>query len=208
MRARDDVISIKALGGLSPGFEPALDPPGWAVPALPSTDPTDVRRGPTVVSTGVGVVVASVDWGVDWASAALRWPDGATTVPGRTPGGTRFLSLWDQRDQVFRTWTERDETCPGCQARFTPGNDNPATTIRSITTSRLVLIVGAYDGHDPARPAAPFSSGGPSRDSGLKPDLVAPAVKVLAGRPAPIGASHRSDLLVCKSGTSMARHPM
>ena len=104
----------------------------------------------------------------------------------------------------FHAWIERDDSCPGCQARFTPADNDPATTLGSITTSHLPLIVGAYDGHDPARPAAPFSSSGPSRDARLKPDLVAPGVAVLAGRSAPITASQSPDLLVRKSGTSMA----
>ena len=46
-------------------------------------------------------MVASVDWGVDLASAALRWPDDPTTAPRHKPGGTRFLSFWDQRDQAL-----------------------------------------------------------------------------------------------------------
>ncbi len=104
----------------------------------------------------------------------------------------------------FHAWIERDDSCPGCQARFTPGDSNTATTIGSITTSHLPLIVGAYNAHDPARPAAPFSSHGPTRDGRRKPDLVAPGVDVLAGRSAPIGASHNPGLLTRGSGTSFA----
>ena len=104
----------------------------------------------------------------------------------------------------FHAWIERDDSCPGCQARFTPADNDMATTLGSITTSHLPLIVGAYNGHDPARGAAPFSSSGPSRDARLKPDLVAPGVAVLAGRSAPITASRSPNLLVRKSGTSMA----
>jgi subtilisin family serine protease/GH25 family lysozyme M1 (1,4-beta-N-acetylmuramidase) len=104
----------------------------------------------------------------------------------------------------FHAWIERDDACRGCQARFTPADTNPATTIGTITTSRLPLIIGAYDGHDPARPVAPFSSSGPSRDLRPKPDLVAPGVDVLAARSASIVDSHNPGLLVRKSGTSMA----
>jgi subtilisin family serine protease len=104
----------------------------------------------------------------------------------------------------FHAWIERDDTCRSCQARFTPADSNPVTTIGTITTSRLPLIVGAYDGHDPARPVAPFSSSGPSRDLRPKPDLVAPGVDVLAARSASIIDSHNPGLLVRKSGTSMA----
>src|SRR5580700_7278273 len=96
VRARPEVISVKAARGLSPGFEPSADPAGLA--AAWSERPTDVRRDPGLTLTGAGVAVASVDWGVDVDSAAFRWPaeQGADT----DAGGTRFLSLWDQRDQA------------------------------------------------------------------------------------------------------------
>ena len=473
VRARPEVVSLKAARGLSPGFEPTADATAQAFPQA-SFIPTDIRRRPGLALTGNGVVVASVDWGVDVDSAAFRWPAGPATADGeREPGSTRFLSFWDQRDQApgprpdpygygtvhdrkqidralqdprpyerlgyhpaiadrgghgthgthvldiaagngqaggpvgiapgadlifvhladrntgglanfgdsvrlleavdfisrtagsrpcvinisagrtcgpkdgttlveraldellgatpgrfvvnsagnyfgwrthscggiapgearsltfvidpaditlneleiwydgadeftvridppgyaggravrlgersdlliegqtvgrvyhrkhdpnngdnhivayidpigqagnwtvtlearrvksgrFHAWLERDDTCRGCQARFTPGDSNPITTIGTITTSRLPLIVGAYDGHDPARPVAPFSSSGPSRDLRPKPDLGAPGVGVLAARSASIIASHNSGLLVRKSGTSMA----
>ena len=105
----------------------------------------------------------------------------------------------------FHAWIERDDTCPGCQARFTHDDSNPATTIGSIATSHLPLIVGAYDGHDPARPVATFSSAGPGRDGRcLLPSLVAPGVDVLTARSAPVGASRNPGLLTRGSGTSFA----
>jgi len=123
---------------------------------------------------------------------------------GRAGNWTVTLEAQRVKSGRFHAWIERDDTCRGCQARFTPGDSNPVTTIGTITTSRLPLIVGAYDGHDPARPVAPFSSSGPSRDLRPKPDLGAPGVGVLAARSASIIASHNSGLLVRKSGTSMA----
>ncbi len=470
VRARPEVISVKAARGLSPGFEPAADPASLTAPAW-TTEPTDVRRDPGLTLTGAGVVVASVDWGVDVDSAAFRWPaePGADT----DAGGTRFLSFWDQRDQApgpcpypyeygtvhdreeiddaladprpyerlgyhpaiadpgghgahgthvldiaagngqaggpvgiapgadlvfvhladrrtgglanfgdsvrlleavdfisrtagprpcvinisagrtcgpkdgttlveraldellaaipgrfvvnsagnyfgwrthscgrigpgetrsltfvvdpadvtlneieiwydgadefavrvtppgyaqgravslgersdllaegrvigrvyhrehdpnngdnhvvayinpvgcpghwtvtlearrvttgrFHAWIERDDSCRGCQARFALEDSRPVTTIGTIASSRLPLIVGAYDGDDPDRPIAPFSSSGPSRDLRQKPDLAAPGVEVLAARSASIVDSHNPGLLVRKSGTSMA----
>lgn len=473
VRALPDVVSLKAARGLSPGFEPAANPAAPDVFPRANPRPTDVRRSRELSPTGRGVVVASVDWGVDVDSAAFRWPAGPPARGGRPPGGTRFLSLWDQRDQAvgprpepygygtvhdreqidgalqdrspyerlgyhpaiadrgghgahgthvldiaagngqaggpvgiapgadlvfvhladrrtgglanlgdsvrlleaidfisraagsrpcvinisagrtcgpkdgttlveraldellaatpgrfvvnsagnyfgrrthacgviapgesrsltfvidpanitvsevevwydgadefavridppghaggravrlgersdlliegrvagriyhrkhdpnngdnhivvyidpvgrsgdwtvtlealrvetgrFHAWIERDDTCPGCQARFTPADSSPVTTIGTITTSHLPLIVGAYDGHDPARPVAPFSSSGPSRDLRRKPDLAAPGVGVLAARSASIVDSRNPGLLVRKSGTSMA----
>lgn len=473
VRARPDVISVKAARGLSPGLEPDFGPLEAASPAVPGIRPTDIRRDPALGLTGAGVVVAAIDWGVDVDSAALRWPADPAAAGDHRPGGTRFLSFWDQRDQAvgprpdpygygsvhdreeidralqdprpyerlgyhpaiadwkgtgthgarttyivagngrdggpegiapeadlifvhladrntgglapfgdsvraleavdfisrtagsqpcsinisagricgphsgtalvemafdellattpgrfisqscgnyarwrthscgtialgearsltmvvdpaditvneveiwydgadeftvridppgytggqpvrlgersdlliegrvigrvyhrkhdpnngdnhivayldpvgfagnwtvtieaqrvasgrFHAWIERDDSCPGCQARFTPDNSNTSITIGSITTSHLPLIVGAYNAHDPTRPAAPFSSCGPTRDGRPKPDLVAPGVNVLAARSAPIGASHNSGLLVRGSGTSFA----
>ena len=123
---------------------------------------------------------------------------------GRAGNWTVTLEARQVKSGRFHAWIERDDTCRGCQARFTPADSNPVTTIGTITTSRLPLIVGAYDGHDPARPVAPFSSSGPSRDLRPKPDLVAPGVDVLAARSASITDSHNPGLLVRKSGTSMA----
>ena len=471
VRARPEVISVKAARGLSPGFEPAADPTGLVSSARASVCPTDVRRSPALTLTGAGAVVASVDWGVDVDSAAFRWP--ADQAGGEGAGSTRFLSFWDQRDQAagphpypygygtvhereeidsalqdprpyqrlgyhpaiadpagrgahgthvldiaagngraggpvgiapdadlifvhladqrtgglanfgdsvrlleavdfisrtagprpcvinisagrtcgpkdgttlveralddllattpgrfvvnsagnyfgwrthacgriapgearsltfvidpaditlneleiwydgadeftvridppgyaggraarlgersdllmegrtigrvyhrkhdpnngdnhivayidpigcpgnwtvtlearrvksgrFHAWIERDETCRGCQARFAPHDSSPVTTIGTITTSRLPLVVGACDGHDPARPVAFFSSSGPSRDRRPKPDLVAPGVGVLAAQSASIIDHNNPGLLVRKSGTSMA----
>jgi subtilisin family serine protease len=467
------VLSVKAARGLSPGCEPASGPAESAGPAVSGIRPADIRRDPALTLTGAGVVVAAVDWGVDVDSAALRWPDDPAFASGHRPGGTRFLSFWDQRDHAvgprpdpyrygsvhdreeidralqdprpydrlgyhpaiadprgmgshghrtitiaagngqdggpagiapeadlifvhladrnsgglvpfgdsvraleavdfisrsagsqpcsinisagrmcgphtgtalvemafdellagtpgrfvsqscgnyarwrthccgtiasgearsltmvvdpaditlneveiwydgadeftvridppgytggrpvclgersdllvegrvvgriyhrkhdpnngdnhivayldpvghagnwtitlearrtasgrFHGWIERDDSCPGCQARFTPGNSSPVSTIGSITTSHLPLIVGAYNAHSPARPVAPFSSHGPTRDGRLKPDLVAPGVDVLASRSSPPGVSRNPGLLVRGSGTSFA----
>ena len=62
----------------------------------------------------------------------------------------------------FQAWIERDDSCPGCQARFAPDDASVTTTIGSIASSHLPLVVGAYDGHDPDRAVAPFSSAGQS----------------------------------------------
>jgi subtilisin family serine protease len=104
----------------------------------------------------------------------------------------------------FHSWIERDDSCPGCQPRFSQRGSNRSTTLGSIATSHLPLIVGAYDAHDPARPPATFSSAGPCRDGRWKPDIVAPGVGVLAARSAPLGASRNAGLLVRGNGTSFA----
>jgi subtilisin family serine protease len=104
----------------------------------------------------------------------------------------------------YDAWLERDDACPRCQARFTRPDSNGRTTTGTIANSHLPLIVGAYDNHDRSRPPAAFSSAGPTRDGRHKPDLAAPGVEVIAARSAPIGADQNLDLLVRKSGTSMA----
>src|SRR5947209_19396185 len=98
VRARRDVISLKAPRVLSPGFEPPIAPADLASPALPDVRPTDVRRSPALGLTGAGVVVAAVDWGVDVDSAALRWPADAAGAGPHRPGGTRLLPFWVERD--------------------------------------------------------------------------------------------------------------
>lgn len=51
--------------------------------------PTDLRRPPGLPETGAGTVVAVLDWGCDFAHPDFRRPD----------GGTRLVSLWDQRGE-------------------------------------------------------------------------------------------------------------
>ena len=57
VRARPDVISVKAARGLSPGFDPGAAVPDPADPAAPGIEPADVRRRPELGPDGSGVVV-------------------------------------------------------------------------------------------------------------------------------------------------------
>jgi hypothetical protein len=124
-------------------------------------------------------------------------------VPG---GGLWTVTLEARRvfDGRFHAWIERDDSCPQCQARFRPADSWSAFTTGTIANGYLPLVVGAYDGHHPARPPAPFSSVGPTRDGRDKPDVSAPGVGVLAARSTPLGGDPYAGLLVRKSGTSMA----
>ena len=57
-----------------------------------SVQDSDIRRPITPgLSTGKGVVVAHIDWGIDIAHPDFRLPDGST----------RLLALWDQRGAAF-----------------------------------------------------------------------------------------------------------
>ena len=121
-------------------------------------------------------------------------------------GGTWAVTLEARRVRSgrFHAWLERDDFCPRCQTRFAPPDSDPASTTGTLANGHLDLSVGAFDGHDPARPPGPFSSAGPTRDGRPKPDLAAPGVNVLAARSAPADAATSHNLLVRKSGTSMA----
>ena len=56
---------------------------------------------------------------------------------GRAGNWTVTLEARQVNSGRFHAWIERDDTCRGCQARFTPADSNPVTTIGTITTSRL-----------------------------------------------------------------------
>jgi subtilisin family serine protease len=125
-------------------------------------------------------------------------------APGRAGEWTVTLEGRRVTHGRFDAFIERDDSCPGCQARFTARDARRLTTLGSIATSHLPLVVGAYDGHQPGRPAAEFSSAGPCLDGRDKPDLAAQGKDVLAARSAPAGASGNPGLLVRGSGTSFA----
>jgi outer membrane protein OmpA-like peptidoglycan-associated protein len=108
----------------------------------------------------------------------------------------------DVVDGRYHAWLERDPGCKTCQALFLPDHSVSATTTGSICNGLLTVSVGAYDGRDAARPLAPFSSSGPTRDGRVKPLVIAPGVKVLAARSHPKSGS--APRLTRMSGTSMA----
>ncbi len=108
----------------------------------------------------------------------------------------------DVVDGRYHAWLERDPGCKTCQAQFLPDHSVKETTTGSICNGLLTIAVGAYDGHDPGRALAPFSSSGPTRDGRIKPVVLAPGVKILAARSHPKTGS--APPLTRMSGTSMA----
>ncbi|MEA2881227.1 MAG: hypothetical protein QOH32_446, partial [Bradyrhizobium sp.] len=108
----------------------------------------------------------------------------------------------DVVDGRYHAWLERDPGCKTCQAQFPPDHSVRETTTGSICNGFLTITVGAYDGQDPARPLAPFSSSGPTRDGRVKPVVLAPGMRILAARSHP--KSGPAPLLTRMSGTSMA----
>lgn len=123
--------------------------------------------------------------------------------PSAPPGTWKLILRGiDVTDGRFHAWLERDPGCKTCQALFPQDQAVKSTTIGSICNGLLTTAVGAYDGHDPARALAPFSSAGPTRDGRIKPVVLAPGVKILAARSRPRSGS--APKLTRMSGTSMA----
>ncbi|MCI0630762.1 MAG: S8 family serine peptidase, partial [Phycisphaerales bacterium] len=110
----------------------------------------------------------------------------------------------DVVDGRYHAWVERDSSCRTCQSRLAPEDFEPSTTTGTICNGLQSITVGAVDGHAPDRPLARFSSAGPTVDGRVKPDLVAPGVKVLAARSTPRSHRQPDGGLVRFSGTSMA----
>ncbi len=122
-----------------------------------------------------------------------------------SPGGRWELTLEapDVGDGRYHAWVERESGCPACQAHLDETEVIKVCTTGSVCNGQRTIAVGAYDAHAPERPLGLFSSSGPTRDGRVKPDLVAPGVRVLAARSTPRGEAPgaRSTRM---SGTSMA----
>ena len=115
-----------------------------------------------------------------------------------------ILAAEDVVDGRFHAWVERDAACPRCQSRFEAEEAVPTTTTGTIANGFHGISVGAYDACSADGDLAPFSSSGPTRDGRVKPDLVAPGVRVLAARSASRELGSDTPLLTRLSGTSMA----
>ncbi len=122
------------------------------------------------------------------------------------PPGMWIVSLIaeDVIDGRYHAWVERDAACPGCQSRLAPDEASPMSTTGTVCNGFRSVVVGAYSAHDEDRPLARFSSSGPTVDGRIKPDLVAPGVRVLAARSAASDEPVSSGKLTRMSGSSMA----
>jgi subtilisin family serine protease len=114
------------------------------------------------------------------------------------------LSSEDVTDGRFHAWVERDSGNPRCQSYLEAEDVTTTATTGTIANGFRSIAVGAYDAHSPEWEIAPFSSSGPTRDGRIKPDLVAPGVRVLATRSASRELGADTPLLMRSSGTSMA----
>ncbi|MFI5893992.1 S8 family serine peptidase [Actinoplanes sp. NPDC051513] len=174
-----------------------IDPPGG------HEGPT-VRLGERADLTAGGRVIGRVYHREHDPNNRARHIDAFLDPAGLAGAWTVTLEGRRVVDGRYDAWLERDDACKQCQPRFAAGDSISRGTTGTIANGHLPLVVGAYDGHDPRRPPAAFSSAGPTRDGRRKPDAAAPGVGVLAARSAAPGERHNDGRLVRKSGTSMA----
>ncbi|CUH82546.1 DUF2272 domain-containing protein [Tropicibacter naphthalenivorans] len=118
------------------------------------------------------------------------------------PAGIWSLTLDPQQltDGRYHAWIERDS---GLQPRFVGPSVDQNYTTGTICNGTKTITVGAVDTTARGLRLGPFSSSGPTRDGRIKPELVAPGVRIVAARSAPPGAPPGARH-VAKSGTSMA----
>lgn len=84
VHAHPDVLSLKANRSFGPEYGKFHTDNGSTTPK--QLRPSDIRRDPGLSATAAGVVVAAVDWGLDFDHPNFKKPDGTT----------RLLALWDQ----------------------------------------------------------------------------------------------------------------
>lgn len=118
------------------------------------------------------------------------------------PDGTWTLELraLEVQDGHFHAWIERDR---GPRPIFVEGDVDRRSTTGTLCNGKLSITVGAYDPHVEARSIGAFSSAGPTRDGRVKPEIVAPGVRIRAARSTPTGHQPEAGTTT-KSGTSMA----
>jgi subtilisin family serine protease len=118
------------------------------------------------------------------------------------PGGNWQLRLHGDeiKDGRFHAWIERDT---GLRPRFLTDQAINTSTTGTLCNGLLSITVGAYDPHDGGRRLGRFSSSGPTRDGRVKPEIVAPGVRICAAMSAPPGELP-GPRYANKSGTSMA----
>ena len=118
------------------------------------------------------------------------------------PGGVWTLRLIgaDVHDGRYHAWIERDR---GLQPVFLEPDVVPSSTTGTLCNARLSLTCGCVNPYVDPPVLATFSSGGPTRDGRVKPELVAPGYRICAARSTPHGEPPGARY-TAKSGTSMA----
>jgi subtilisin family serine protease len=121
--------------------------------------------------------------------------------PG-APGGIWQLRLigQDVYDGRYHAWIERDR---GLQPTFLDADVVKTATTGTLCNARLSITCGCVNAYIEPPTLVGFSSGGPTRDGRVKPELVAPGYRIRAARSTPRGAAPGARY-TRKSGTSMA----
>ena len=122
----------------------------------------------------------------------------------RVPGGVWALRLTGEsvQDGRFHAWIERDR---GLQPTFLRPDVSPNYTTGTLCNGRLSITVGAYDPNDERAAIGRFSSAGPTRDGRIKPELVAPGVRIRAARSAAYGEPPQARATWRRAGRAWPR---
>jgi subtilisin family serine protease len=148
----------------------------------------------------IGKVLGDDGWGYDsWIIAGMEWAAaaGAKVVNMSLGGGPT-----DGTDPLSQA-VDRITAESGTLFVVAAGNDGADSSIGTPGTAPSALTVGAVDRNDAL---ASFSSRGPRLgDEGLKPEITAPGVGIVAARAAGTAMGDPvDDLYTAASGTSMA----
>jgi subtilisin family serine protease len=112
------------------------------------------------------------------------------------PSGTWTVELRNSAASAaeFHAWIERDDNG---RSRFALADTASSHTLGSISCGAQTIVVASYNHSVPAKDLSEFSSEGPTRSGGRKPEISAPGNLVVAAR-------SRSQGTVAMGGTSMA----
>jgi subtilisin family serine protease len=145
------------------------------------------------VCTAGGCPLSAILAGIEWAAI-----DKAAPIVNLSLGGPDTPGIDPLEEAINRLSAER-----GTLFVIAAGNEGARRTIDSPGSAEAALTVGAVDGDDAL---AEFSSRGPRvGDGGIKPDITAPGVAIVAALAAGTALGEIVDgVYVRLSGTSMA----
>ncbi|WP_306819978.1 S8 family serine peptidase [Streptomyces sp. DSM 40750] len=134
-------------------------------------------------------IIAGMQWAVQQGAKVINMSLGGTDTPGADPMEKAVNTLSASKGVLFA---------------IAAGNEGPAeATVGSPGSAAAAITVAAVDRQDSL---ARFSSRGPTADDGLKPDLSAPGVDIVAARAKHGAIGEDADIkgYTTMSGTSMA----
>jgi len=118
------------------------------------------------------------------------------------------LEASDSTSVPFHSWIERDYPTrqkPHRQSKFSVADDDPASTIGSISCGARTIAVGSYLSGSSVSEISPFSAEGPTRDGKQKPEVSGPGQFLHPyWEQGILAARSRSQGTTRMSGTSMS----